>query len=99
MVTQECGSKKELSSDKGLSQIELRIVINQKRKAQKLSRMIYKHSSKWDRKGNNFPALKKEIEALYEQGIAIEENPDRKKKMEEMRDKNLALTEEKMNRP
>ncbi|MTI31745.1 hypothetical protein [Xanthovirga aplysinae] len=97
VVTQEDGTEKEYPSDKVLSRFELRIAMNQKRKVQKLSRMICKHPSEWDLKANNFPTLKKEIEALYQQGIEIEENSDRKKKMEEIRDKKLALTEEKVN--
>jgi len=79
--------------NKVLDIMELNRAFNKPEIAHKLSRLVCKHKNEWSYKMSE---LKSEIKELYDFGIQMEEDGDRKQKLETKRDDRLAKMETKI---
>ncbi|MBQ4819925.1 TIGR02594 family protein [Aquimarina sp. MMG016] len=93
--TQPDGSVKEVPGDKVLTQHELQQAMRDQRKVNILSKLICKHRNEWDT-CQHIDTFKSEVEEIYKKGIDLEEDTEKKQKLEEIRDERIALLEEKI---
>ncbi|WP_298314587.1 TIGR02594 family protein [uncultured Aquimarina sp.] len=93
--TQPDGTVKEVPGDKVLTQHELQQAMRNKRKVNILSKLICKHHNEWDT-WQHIDTFKSEVEEIYQKGIELEEDTEKKQKLEEIRDERIALLEEKI---